>query len=346
MDCDLKNKTRTELAELIRQFEAKRYLAEYIFSFIHAKDTADIADITPLSKTLRARLVQAGCYISALTLIDRLYDPDGTVKYVFTCPDAVRIESVLMPTENRTTLCISSQAGCRMACALCATGRLKFARNLTAAEIADQVNLAARDCGRITNIVYMGMGEPLDNFDNVIRSVEILNDPAGKNIGNRHITISTCGLPDRIRQLARLGRQVRLAVSLNAAEDDLRRRIMSGAAARANLKDLLAAVKYYQQQTHRRVTFEYCLIKDLNDADAHARKLAALLGDVKCNVNLIEFNPHPGCDFTGSDKQRIRSFAGVLRDAGIETAIRYRRGRSIKAACGQLGATATTNHAE
>jgi 23S rRNA (adenine2503-C2)-methyltransferase len=185
----------------------------------------------------------------------------------------------------------------------------------------------------------MGMGEPMDNFDEVIRSVRILNDEGGRNIGQRHITLSTCGIVEGIDKLAQQGLQVRLAVSLHASEDKLREKIMA-VAKKYPLKILLESVRNYQRQVKRRVTFEYCMIKDLNDSATQARRLIKVLSSVNSHVNLIEYNPHPGCEFSSSEPRTIYHFAEILKAAGIETSIRYKRGACINAACGQLGATA------
>ena len=181
----------------------------------------------------------------------------------------------------------------------------------------------------------MGMGEPMDNFDQVIRSILILNDRAGKNIGQRRITVSTCGITEGIERLAKQQLQVRLAVSLHSADDQIRQMIMA-VAKTCPLKALIESVRNYQRQTRRRVTFEYCLIKGLNDSMAQARGVVKLVASTKSHVNLIEYNPHSGCEFTGSSQAQIQRFAQVLKEAGIETSIRYKRGRKIKAACGQL----------
>jgi len=340
MQKDLKNYTYPELAQLITELGEKKYLAKYIFSFIHAKDAVDINDITPLAKPFRQKLTEAGYYISRLNIVEKFIDPDGTIKYLFELPDGLRIESVLLTDDGpkkRRTICLSCQVGCRMKCKFCATGYLKFERNLTAAEIAEQFNLAAKDTGTINNIVYMGMGEPLDNYENVIRSAAILNHHAGKNIGQRHITISTCGLPMEIQRLADEQLQPRLAVSLHAPTDELRAEIMSVARSYP-IKELIDSTKAYQKKINRRITFEYCMIKGLNDSLQHAEKLAKLLKDVNASINLIEYNPHPGCDFKPTHKERIKIFADFLHKAGFETIIRYKRGQKIKAACGQLGA--------
>ena len=340
MDNDLKNRTLTELEKLVADFQGKKYLAKYIFSFIHAKDALAIDDITPLAKPFRQKLIDAGFHISRLNTVEKFTDPDGTVKYLFELQDRQRIESVLLTDDGpdkRRTLCISCQVGCRMGCDFCATGRLNFIRNLTAGEIADQLNVIAKDSGKINNVVYMGMGEPLDNYGNVIRSLEIINHHAGKFIGQRHITVSTCGMTDGIEALADEPIKPRLAVSLHAPTDELREKIMPPAK-KYPLDRLIGSLKIYRKKTKKRVTFEYCLIKNLNDSALHAQKLIELVVGLNPAVNLIEYNPHPGCAFEPTPKKRILRFRDILMNASIETVIRYKRGQKINAACGQLGA--------
>ena len=337
MDRDLKNKTLYELEEIVEDFGCKKYLAGYIFAFIHSKDAVDISDISPLSKTFRGRLTEEGYFISRLKTVQRFSDPDGTIKYLFESADGSRFESVLLTDGRRRTLCISTQVGCAMGCVFCATAGLKLGRDLSAAEIADQLNVIQKDAGKINNVVYMGMGEPLQNYDAVLKSLRIINHPKGKNIGLRHLTISTCGIAGGIKKLADEDIHPRLALSLNAPSDELRSKIMP-VNKKDSIKALMEAVKYYQRKTGMRVTFEYVLIKGLNDSASHARMLADLVGRVKCNVNLIEYNPHPLCSYAASGKETIKRFANVLESAGIETVIRFKKGRKIRAACGQLGA--------
>lgn len=337
-DKDLKNKTLEELEETVLALDGKKYLAKYIFSFIHAKSAVEIADITTLSKDFRQKLTSAGFYISQLKTLEKHVDPDSTVKYLFELAGAIRVESVILTSKDRKTLCISCQAGCRMGCTFCATARLRFRRNLTAAEIVDQVNKVTDDAGVINNVVYMGMGEPLDNYDEVMRSLRILNHHAGKNIGARHLTISTCGIPEKIVKLADENLQVHLAISLHSTNDRKRAELM-GAARKYPLKKLMQAIRKYQQITNRRVMFVYCMIEGVNDADAEARAIIKLLAGINANINLIEYNPHPECDFNTSTPERFQAFFDILMQGGIETTARYKRGQSIKAACGQLGAT-------
>ncbi|MCF7955643.1 MAG: 23S rRNA (adenine(2503)-C(2))-methyltransferase RlmN, partial [Phycisphaerae bacterium] len=335
---DLKNYTFDELVELMGEYGGKKFHARYIFSFIHAKDATSIDEFTTLKKDLRARLADDGFYIFSVDIVEKLVDPDGTIKYLFGLEDDVKVESVLLTNKDRRTLCISCQAGCRMGCAFCATAKLKFRRNLTAAEIVDQVNAVSADIGTVNNIVYMGMGEPFDNYDEVMRSLHILNHHAGKNIGQRHLTVSTCGLPDKILEFAEEKLQVHLAISLHAATDEGRAKLMPTAKAYP-LKQLFEAIHGYQKVTRRRVMFEYCMIKGVNDSDEDANAVLRLIKGLNANVNLIEYNPHPGCKFKPSSRQRIEAFFDILMQGGIETTARYKRGQKIKAACGQLGAT-------
>jgi len=352
VDKDLKSKTFGELERLIVGLGGKSYLAGYIFSFIHTRGAKDLSEITPLSKSFRSKLAGQDYFISSLNITDKLTDPDGTVKYVFGLPDGGRVESVLLFDEGRKILCVSTQVGCGMGCCFCATGRLGLSRNLTAGEIVDQVNLVVRDAscvvrknnairntqyaGRVTNVVFMGMGEPLANYEPVISAVRILNHAEGKNIGIRHLTISTCGLPEAIERLADEGIQPRLAISLNAPTDAIRRRLMP-IAKKYPLARLFEVIASYQRKTHNRVTIEYCSIKGVNDTVLHARMLVKRLRGVLCNVNLIEYNPHFGCSFKPSGKEAIERFAAVLKESGLETTIRRKFGQTISAACGQLG---------
>jgi len=337
MNIDLKDKTLNELEQIIAGLGQKRYLARYIFQFIHAEDVTDIEKITPLSKTFRKQLIGQGYDISKLTILNKLTDKDGTVKYVFGLEDGSRIETVLLLDGKRRTLCVSTQAGCKMGCEFCATGRIKFRRNLSAGEIVDQLYCVQKDSALISNIVYMGMGEPLENYDAVVKSVQILNDLAGRNIGIRHITVSTCGLAPAIKKLAYEKLHPRLAISLNAPTDELRNRLMP-INKKYPLTKLLNAVRTYQLKLRERVTFEYVLIKGINDSLLHAGQLVKLLRGIKCNVNLIEYNPHGGCKYKGTGMEQMSRFAQVIEEAGIENTIRLKKGSSICAACGQLGA--------
>ncbi|MCD4830736.1 MAG: 23S rRNA (adenine(2503)-C(2))-methyltransferase RlmN [Anaerohalosphaeraceae bacterium] len=333
----MKNKTISQLQEIIIAFGGKAYQGPVAFNFIHQKFARSLDEFTTLKKDLRASLVSGGYFLSNLKVAEKLCDPDGTEKYLFTLSDGNNIETVLLRESDRNTICISCQVGCKLGCKFCATGFLKFQRDLTAGEIVDQVIKIAADAGKINNIVFMGMGEPMYNYDNCLKAVWILTDPKGLNIGIRKQTISTCGLPDGIRALAEEDIYPRLAVSLHAASDTLRKKLMP-IASKHPMAELVSAMRYYQQKTSRRITIEYCMIKCLNDSLSDAQALAALLRPLRANVNLIEYNPHPGCDFQGSSSRAIKAFKDTLMQSGVETIVRYRRGRNIKAACGQLGA--------
>jgi 23S rRNA (adenine2503-C2)-methyltransferase len=359
---DLKSKTVAALERLVIGLGQPKYQAGYIFSAIQAKSVTDISAITTLSKPLRAKLIEEGYYISSLQVIEKLTDPDGTVKYVFSLSDGSKIESVLLFDDDRRTLCVSTQVGCEMGCVFCATGRLGLARNLTAGEIVDQVNVAGGDArpvrknrdtelssesqiangARISNVVFMGMGEPLANYEATLDAVRILNHSVGRHIGIRHLTISTCGLAEGIERLADEDIQPRLAISLNAPTDAIRQKLMP-IAKKCSLGRLFAAVELYQRKTRNRITFEYCLIKGVNDTVLHAQMLIKRLRGVMCNVNLIEYNPYPGCGLKPSGREAIERFAGVLEDAGFETTVRLKMGQTINAACGQLGAKRMEN---
>ncbi|MFC1764218.1 23S rRNA (adenine(2503)-C(2))-methyltransferase RlmN [Planctomycetota bacterium] len=337
MDKDLKNRTLSALTDFVKARGGQAYWARYLFSFIHTKRVSDIQAISPLPKAFRQALIDDGFFISQLAVVDTFTDPDGTVKLLFTEGTGRRWEAVRLMDKARYTLCISSQVGCRMGCRFCATGRMSFAGDLTAAQIVDQVYCASANGESLHNVVFMGMGEPLDNLDAVLQAINILNDPEGLDLGQRHMTVSTCGLPSGIQQFADSDLQVRLAISLHSTDDVLRAKLMP-ISRRFDLQTVLDAVYHYQKKTGRRVTFEYCLLKDVNDSVDQAQALIQCIHGFRAHVNLIEFNDFPGSTFMPSEKETIETFAGTLRRAGIETVVRFRRGRSIQAACGQLGA--------
>lgn len=336
MNKDLKDKTLDQLKQLVEQLGHKPYLAEYIFTFIHAKGADSLSQITTLGKPFRDLLTEHGYYISNLKIADKLIDPDGTIKYLFELPDGGRIESVLLFDRKRRTLCVSTQYGCAMNCAFCATGKMKFQRNLNSAEITDQVIKVQKDQSKITNVVFMGMGEPLDNYDAMMKSVRILHHPKAENLGLRHITISTCGDVAGIEKLTDENIHPRLAVSLNAPTDQLRSRIMP-INKKYPLRMLFRALQFYQIKTRQRITFEYILIKGINDSPSHAAGLAKRTKMLNCNINLIEYNPHPGCKMTAPTKEVITRFSEILNLNGIKNIIRESKGSKINAACGQLG---------
>ena len=337
MGNDLKSMSLEELQEVVCGLGGKKFHAKYIFSFIHAKLVKNIDELTTLGKSLRKSLGEEGYFIAELRLVEKFADPDSTIKYLFEVSSGERFETVLLKDNGRKTLCISCQCGCKMGCVFCATAKIKFSRNLSAGEIVSQVYEVIDDIGPINNVVFMGMGEPFDNYESVIRAARLLNDEQGQNIGARHQTISTCGFPERIVDLANEDLQCRLAVSIHAGCDETRNKVMP-VNKKWPMKNLLDAVRAYQKITKRRITFEYCMIKGINDSVEECESLMKNIRGIKCNINLIEYNPHDGCKFEPSNEETIKSFQEKLVRAGFETHVRFKRGQKIKAACGQLGA--------
>ena len=295
----------------------------------------DIEQMSDLSKELRSQLSERA-YINKLRIIRKLVsDIDGTQKYLLGLLDGNAIESVLMEYLHGRSICISSQAGCKMGCKFCASTHAGFVRNLTAGEMLDQVITIQTDTGKkINNVVIMGIGEPLDNYDNLIKFLRLVNHKDGLNIGARHITISTCGLVPQIIKLSREDIQVTLSISLHAPNDNIRNKIMP-VNSRYSIDKLIGACKIYTKTTKRRITFEYAMIGTVNDSHANAVELADLIGDMLCHVNLIPINDVPGTGFKSS-REKVLKFKEVLNKHGIETTIRRELGSDINAACGQL----------
>lgn len=323
-----------ELEELMAHFGEPRYRAKQLYDWIYRQAVQDVQQMTNLPAALRQKLSVYS--ILPLAFVKTRRSVDGTVKFLLRAQDGSLIETVMIPEEDRTTVCVSSQVGCAMGCIFCATGQGGFIRNLTAREMVGQV-LAVRQAEgrRITNVVYMGMGEPLLNYEEVLKSIRILNDQRGLGIGIRHITVSTCGIVPGIRRLAGEGLQLVLAVSLHSADDKQRARLMP-VASRYPLGELIEACRYYLEKTGRRVTFEYALIAGVNDTLQAARDLVELLSGLQCHVNLIPVNPVAGAGLERSSLQRIEEFARRLEQAGISVTVRKERGTDIEAACGQL----------
>lgn len=342
---DLRSLDLEEMEELLKDLGEPAFRAKQLFQWIHGKGIGSLEEISNFSKTLIEKLRQVA-HLTPLTIATRQVSKDGTIKYLLSLRDKSYIECVLMvyrgtKSKNRNTLCISSQVGCAMGCGFCATGKGGFQRNLTVGEILDQVYAVTRleewedKDFKIGNIVYMGMGEPLINFDNVIKSIKLLNNPLGQNIGIRRITVSTCGIVPRIKELAHYGLDIVLAVSLHAPTDELRSEIMP-INDKYNLKDLKEACLYYIENTNRRITFEYALVEGFNDKIKLAYKLAEFLRGMKCHINLIPVNKVEDNGFNRPTKARIENFHKELLKLGIEASIREEKGVDIDAACGQL----------
>jgi len=363
---DLKNLTLPAL-ELFLQGQGKeRFRATQIFKWIFQKGACTFEEMTNISKDLRAELAETA-FISNIEPETVEQGSDGTRKYLFSLEDGQGVEAVLIPIEGRNTLCISSQVGCAMACEFCLTGTFRLTRNLTTAEIVNQIMAVKRDLARnpptlatdvgkdlanfedsdenvdglpespaaIRNIVMMGMGEPLHNLDNVIPAIQIMIDGNGLQLSNRRVTVSTCGL---VPEMGRLGREVpnvNLAVSLNATTDELRNRIMP-INRKYPLKELLRACREFPLPGRRKVTFEYVMMGGINDSLEDAKRLLRLISDIPNKVNLIPFNEHEGCGFKAPTQAAIDAFHSYLIDRHVTVITRDSRGSDISAACGQL----------
>ena len=333
--------TLSELEADLKAAGHPAYRARQIWKGIYGDLAPTYDAITTLPTTLRKHLAES-LPLDALSAVDRIVSEDQrTEKTLFRLHDEAAIETVAMTYEDRRTVCISSQVGCPMDCRLCATGRSGYVRNLSAGEVIAQVVEAARSFAssgaRLTNVVYMGMGEPFANYDATLRSIRVLNDPQGFGLGARAFTVSTVGIIPAIDRFADEGIQANLAISLHAARDDLRDQLVP-VNRRYPLDELMAACQRYLDKTHRRVTFEIALILGMNDAQSDAQDVVRLLSGLLCHVNLIPFNPVPGLNWRGTRPERVQAFAHVLQEAGIPTTVRISRGAEIQAGCGQLRA--------
>lgn len=332
---DIKSMT---LAEIQQEFAAAglpAYRALQVYRWLH-RGVRSFEQMSDLSAALRSEL--ADRYSIFTAEIEQKYCSklDDTVKYLFRLHDGELVESVLMHYRHGRTICVSTQAGCKMGCAFCATGKSGFSRNLSASEILSQVQTAQADAGeRISNIVLMGMGEPLDNYPNVLRFLELVSSPEGLNIGMRHISLSTCGLVDKIDDLAKKKYQLTLSVSLHAPNDDIRSRLMP-VAHRWSIEELLQSCRRYAASTGRRISFEYAMIEGVNDTAACARELASRLKGLLCHVNLIPVNQVKGSAFQKSSGRNMDIFLRILAEKGIPATVRRTLGSDIDASCGQL----------
>lgn len=333
---DLKSATYEKLTEYIVSIGEKPFRAKQLYEWMHVRHAASIDEMTNLSKNLRAQLKEK-CLYTVLDRIDvQVSRQDGTRKYLFGLSDGNMIESVLMRYKHGNSVCISSQAGCRMGCRFCASTLDGLARNLTPAEMLEQVYRIGCDIGeRISNVVVMGSGEPLDNYDNLLDFIKMLTDEHGLNISQRGLTVSTCGLVPRMRELADLKLQITLALSLHASTQEKRRALMP-VANKYELSEVMEACDYYFAQTGRRMTFEYALVGGVNDTDADADELCAMLKGKNCHMNLIPVNPIRERDYVQSERAVIEAFLHKLERGGINVTVRREMGRDIDGACGQL----------
>ena len=332
---NIKDFTLSELEDELVNIGEKKYRAKQIYAWIF-KNVDSFDDMTDLSKELIQKL-KDNYYIKNLEVANLLKSKDGTIKYLFRLNDGNCIESVLMQYKFGYSACVSNQVGCKMGCNFCASARIGFVRSLTAGEIVSQILEIEKQANvKISNIVFMGIGEPLDNYDNVMRAIHIINDPKGLNIGARHISISTCGLVPKILKLAdENDLQCNLCISLHSSKDDVRSSMMP-INKTYNIKELIDACKYYIDKTNRRITFEYALVDGVNDSLDDADHLAKLLKGMLCHVNLIPINKIKDGIYEKSSTNKIMAFRDRLNDKGIVATIRRELGSDISAACGQL----------
>ncbi len=315
----------------------EKYRASQIFSWL-VKGAADFSEMGNIPKNIKA-VLEENAYITLPQIQTKLVSKiDGTVKYLFRLHDGECIESVFMRYEHGNTLCISSQAGCRMGCTFCASTMNGLSRNLLPSEMTGQVIAAQKDLGeKVSNIVMMGIGEPLDNYDNVKKFLTLVNCPDGLNIGLRHISLSTCGLCDKIRALADEKLQITLSVSLHASDSETRKMLMP-VARKFELDELMDACRYYISKTGRRISFEYSMIHGKNDTPECAENLKKLLSGMLCHVNLIPLNDVKERNYTRSSREAIQRFSKILEDGHITVTVRRKLGSDINASCGQLRA--------
>ncbi len=335
MMIDLKDLSFEELGELLKEIGEPKFRTKQIFSWLH-KGVESFDEMTDISKKTREKLAEIS-FVSTLKIREKYVSKlDKTTKYLFELEDGNCIESVVMYYKHGISICISSQVGCRMGCAFCASTIGGLYRSLTAGEILNQVIFAQKDIGeRISNIVMMGIGEPLDNYDNVIKFLHNVNNEAGLNIGYRHISLSTCGVVDRIYDLAKEKLPITLSVSLHAPNDEIRNSIMP-INHKYNIEKLIKACRDYIDTTTRRISFEYSLISGVNDSKENATELAKLLKGMLCHVNLIPVNKVKERGFEKGTKAQIEMFQNTLISLGINATVRRELGSDISASCGQL----------
>ena len=326
--------TMEMLEEYFTSIGEKKFKASQVYDWLYKKRVNSFDEMTNIGKDIREKLKQ-DFTMDKIKILTKQKGIDVS-KYLFGLSDNNKIEAVLMYHDYGTSLCVSSQVGCNMGCAFCESGRLKKVRNLEAYEIVELVLLIEEAEGvRISHIVMMGIGEPFDNYDNVIRFINIVNNDKGIAIGSRHITVSTCGIVPKIKEFSKLDKQVNLAISLHASNDELRRTLMPIDKAYP-LELLMDTIKEYLRNDGRRVTFEYIMLKDVNDKEENAKELAKLIKGMNAYVNLIPYNETSHIEFKKSSKDTILKFYDILKKNGINVTIRREFGSTVSAACGQL----------
>ncbi len=332
---NIKDYNLDELKEEFIKIGEKSYRAEQVFKWLYQEEVTSFDDMTNLSLELREKLKKEFT-LNNFKILKKQESVDGTKKYLFDVLDGNAIETVLMEYHHGKTICVSSQIGCKMGCKFCASTGIIFIRNLTSGEIVEQILAVQRDeKTKISNIVFMGIGEPLDNYDNVLKAINILNNPKGLNIGARHISISTSGIVPKIYELADRDYQFTLSISLHATNDEKRSKMMP-INNKYNIEELMKACKYYIKKTNKRISFEYALAKDNNDNLEDAKELVKLLKGMLCHVNLIPINKIENGQYIKSTNENIIKFRDYLNANGITATIRRELGSDIDAACGQL----------
>ncbi len=333
---DIKQFTLQELKGIFKEWGQPAFRAVQVFSWIYHKGAVDFGLMSDLSVEVRKKLKEDFSILN-FKIAKKLVSEDGTEKFLFALPDKNLIEAVVIPAEERVTGCISSQAGCRFACRFCASGLLGFKRNLTCGEIMEEVLYLKNESGleKLTHLVFMGTGEPLDNYDNVLKAIRIINSPESFHIGARRITISTCGIVPGIARLAGEALQIELSISLHAADDKVRAHLMP-VAKMYPLDELMKVCRDYVLETNRQITFEYILIAGLNSDVHSAQKLGSILRGLNSKVNLIPANPVKELRVEPPNKLEFLLFKDTLLKAGVNVTLRKPRGQDIQAACGQL----------
>ncbi len=332
---DIKSYTLEELEEFIVSINEKKFVAKQIYSWLHQKNISDFDEMSNISKSLREKL-KSTCFLPKLNIKRKQVSKDGTIKYLYELNDGNAVETVLMRYDHGNSICVSNQVGCRMGCEFCASTKNGLVRNLTASEILSQIYETEKDINeKINNIVMMGIGEPLDNFDNSVAFIKIISSKDGKNISQRSISLSSCGIVPKIYDLANLKLGITLSISLHATTNEDRKKTMPVTNA-YNLKELMTACKEYVKITGRRISFEYAMIKGINDTSEDAKRLKDLLKGIISHVNLIPTNPVDGSKYSSSDDDKIREFQKKLQELNVNATIRRRLGTDISAACGQL----------
>lgn len=333
---DIKSLNYNELVQYVESINEKKFRAAQLYSWMHEKLAESYDEMTNISDKLKDTLKEDTLYTSLKIVKMQESRIDGTRKYLFELYDGNLIESVFMKYHHGNSVCISSQVGCKMGCRFCASTLNGFVRNLLPSEMLDQIYRISRDTNeRVSNVVIMGSGEPMDNYDNVIKFIELLNSERGLNISQRNITVSTCGIVPKIKELADLKLQITLAISLHAPNDELRKTMMP-IANKYSIAEIMDACRYYLDKTGRRISFEYSLVKGINDTKECANELIELVKGLNCHINLIPVNPIKERDYEQSEKNSIKNFRDMLERKGINATVRREMGRDIDGACGQL----------